>query len=47
MQFLVPLLVEVSRSFWNMVAVHDVKDLVSNPLPVSCAFADEGKRISD
>mmetsp|Transcript_13442 Transcript_13442/g.38205 ORF Transcript_13442/g.38205 Transcript_13442/m.38205 type:complete len:200 (+) Transcript_13442:2124-2723(+) len=32
-QLLVPLLIEMSGSFWNLVPVHDVQDLVTDLLP--------------
>jgi len=40
MQFLVPLLVEMSRPLAYFVSVHDVQNFVSDTLPVSRPFAD-------
>src|SRR5262245_19597704 len=37
MKFLVPFLEKVSSGFFNVVAVHDIKDFITYPLPLPTA----------
>lgn len=46
-QFLMPLLIKMTRSLRDLVSVHDVEDLISNSLSVSSALANETEHCTE
>lgn len=47
MQFLVPLLVKMASTLRNFVPMHDIQNLISDPLPIPRAFTYHSHHLSE
>ena len=47
MQFLMPFLIEVPLGLWNLMLMHNVKDVISDTLPGARTFTYHRKHLPE